>query len=269
MNMNTTTVTPQETGDLVNRLVRSDLFERYREAFRLTAGCALRIVRDEHHQHSPMRTIPFVTELCVPVTLNARPFVHLCAEPVRIVEGKSATFEAAARQMLEDGCSAEDLRAARRWFDKLPSMSRERAQAVETMLKLFAVQLGEYAEKLFLQTVDNEPEAVRRAKQFILGHLTEPLALEDVARHAGVSPFHFCKVFKRSTSLTFTEFVNKARVEQAKRLLLKPQARITEVAYDSGFQSLSQFNRSFRRVTSESPTEYRAHQRQNARPALA
>lgn len=254
----------QETFDLVTRLARSDLFERYREAFRLTTGCALRIVRDEHHRHGTFASVPFVTELCVPVMLNGRPFVHLCAEPVRIVEGKHTTFEDAARQMLEDGASAEDLRAARRWFDKLPSMNRERAQAVETMLKLFSVQLGEYAEKLFLQTVDAEPDAVRRAKQHILAHLTEPLALEDVARHAGVSPFHFCKVFKRSTGLTFTEFVNKARVEQAKRLLLKPQARITEVAYDSGFQSLSQFNRSFRRVTSTSPTEYRAHLRHGA-----
>jgi AraC-like DNA-binding protein len=92
------------------------------------------------------------------------------------------------------------------------------------------------------------------------------MALEEVSRHAGVSPFHFCKVFKRATGMTFTEFVNRARVEQAKRLLLKPQARITEVAYDVGFQSLSQFNRSFRRVTDTSPTEYRAKVRQ---PALA
>ena len=114
--------------------------------------------------------------------------------------------------------------------------------------------------------MDSEPESVKRARLFITGHLTEPMALEEVSRHAGVSPFHFCKVFKRATGMTFTEFVNRARVEQAKRLLLKPQARITEVAYDVGFQSLSQFNRSFRRVTASSPTEYRAHV---GKPALA
>lgn len=261
--MNNTTSIPA-SNDLVTRLVRSDLFERYCEALRLTTGCALRLVRDEQHRHGTSPSYPFVTELCVPVNLNGRPFVHLCAEPVRINDGKAGTFESAARQMLHNGCTAGDLRAARRWFDKLPAMTSERARALETMLRLFATQLGDYAERLFLQTADNEPESVRRARQHILGHLTEPLTLEEVARQAGVSPFHFCKIFKRATGLTFTEFVNRARVEQAKRLLLKPQARITEIAYDVGFQSLSQFNRSFRRVTDESPTEYRAHVRNPA-----
>ncbi len=262
--MNTASHT-QESADLVTRLLHSDIFERYREAFRLTTGCALRIVRDELHQHGSAANYAFVTELCVPVPLSGRPFIHLCAEPIRISNKGISKFEDAARQMLDEGCTPADLRAARHWFDKLPVMTLDRAHAVETMLQFFAAQLSEYAERLFLQSTDCEPESVKRARQFILGHLSEPMALEDVSRHAGVSPFHFCKVFKRATGMTFTEFVNRARVEQAKRLLLKPQARITEVAYDVGFQSLSQFNRSFRRVTASSPTEYRTQVR---KPAL-
>jgi len=54
-----------------------------------------------------------------------------------------------------------------------------------------------------------------------------------------VSPFHFCKIFKRATGMTFTDFVNRARVEKARKMLMCPEARITEVAYDVGFQSLS------------------------------
>lgn len=256
----------QESADLVTRLLHSDLYERYREAFRLTTGCALRIVRDEHHQNGGAPAFSFVTELCVPVPLGGRPFIHLCAEPIRVSDKGAVKFEDAARRMLAEGCSAGDLRAARHWFDKLPVMTSDRARAVETMLQLFAVQLAEYAERLFLQVADSEPESVKRARQYIMSHLTESMALEEVARYAGVSPFHFCKVFKRATGMTFTEFVNRARVEQAKRLLLKPQARVTEVAYDVGFQSLSQFNRSFRRVTDTSPTEYRAKVRQ---PSMA
>ena len=76
------------------------------------------------------------------------------------------------------------------------------------------------------------------------GALRSNGAVEAVAKAVNVSPFHFCKLFKRATGLTFTDFVNRARVEKAKRMLMKPDARITEVAYDVGFQSLSHFNRS-------------------------
>jgi AraC-like DNA-binding protein len=251
-----------DSADLVTRLLHGELFERYRAAFHLTTSCSLRLVRHELHQHSDAANYPFITELCVPVSLGGRIFAHLCAEPIRLSDKGAAKFEDAARQMLDDGCTPADLRAARHWFDKLPVMSTDRARAVETMLQLFATQLGEFAEKLFLQTHDAEPDSVRRARHFISTHLHEPMTLEEVSRHAGVSPFHFCKVFKRATGMTFTEFVNRARVEQAKRLLLKPQARVTEVAFDVGFQSLSQFNRSFRRVTAISPTQYRARLRQ-------
>jgi AraC-like DNA-binding protein len=110
---------------------------------------------------------------------------------------------------------------------------------------------------LFAQTT-HEPDVVRNAKAFIHDHLAENLSLEAVANAVNVSLFHFCKLFKKATGLTFTDFVNHARVEKARRMLMRPSCRITEVAYDVGFQSLSHFNRSFRRITSESPTEFRS-----------
>lgn len=259
-----TTLSASQTTHLIDLLQHSDLFSRYRDAFRLAHDCGLRLVPDEEHEHGELSALPFVTEMCLPVLLNGRTIAHLCADPIRIAGAKASDFESAARQMLDDGCSADELRAARQCFDKLPVMSSQKAGAVEIMLQLFAIQLGEHAERLFLQAVDNDPEPVKRARDYILHHMSEPIALETVAHHAGVSPFHFCKVFKRATGLTFTEFVNKARVEEAKRLLLRPQVRVTEVAYDVGFQSLSQFNRSFRRVTAQSPTEYRARKHQTA-----
>lgn len=253
-----TAPTAAQTAQVISLLQQSDLLNRYRQAFRLAHDCNLRLVPDEEHEHSEASHLPFVTELCLPVLLNGRTLAHLCADPIRIAGKKMADFDAAAKQMLDDGCSAAELRTARRLFDKLPVMTQQKAGAVETMLQLFSIQLGEHAERLFLQAVDNDPEPVKRARGYILTHMAEPIALETVAQQAGISPFHFCKVFKKATGLTFTEFVNKARVEEAKRRLLRPQARVTEVAYDVGFQSLSQFNRSFRRVTSQSPTEYRA-----------
>ena len=122
---------------------------------------------------------------------------------------------------------------------------------------------------MLFATAETEPEPVRQAKAYIMQHLAEPMELETVAREVHVSLFHFCKVFKRATGTTFTDYVNRARVEKAKRMLMRPEARITEVAYDVGFQSLSHFNRSFRRIVSESPTEFRARMKSPRSAPLA
>jgi AraC-like DNA-binding protein len=75
-----------------------------------------------------------------------------------------------------------------------------------------------------------------------------------------VSSFYFCKIFKKSTGMTLTEYVNRRRIEWAKRKLVNPQARVTEVAYEVGYQSLSQFNRSFLKYVGVSPTRFREQQ---------
>ena len=71
-----------------------------------------------------------------------------------------------------------------------------------------------------------------------------------------VSTFCFCKMFK-ATGLTFTNYIARVRVEKAKNLLLNPHLRVSEIAYTVGFQSLTHFNRLFRKLTGESPTSFR------------
>ena len=83
--------------------------------------------------------------------------------------------------------------------------------------------------------------------------------MADVAKASGASVFHFCKVFKKTTGLTFTDYVARVRLEDAKAELLNPNRRISEIAYDVGFQSLTQFNRVFKRIFGQSPTQFRAH----------
>jgi AraC-like DNA-binding protein len=64
-------------------------------------------------------------------------------------------------------------------------------------------------------------------------------------------------VFKRTTGLTFTKFLSSVRIESSKRLLINPQLRVSEIAYEAGFQSLTNFNRVFQKMLGQSPTEYR------------
>ena len=73
-----------------------------------------------------------------------------------------------------------------------------------------------------------------------------------------MAEFHFCEVFHKATGLKFTDYVARMRLEDARNRLLNPNLCISEIAYDVGFQSLTQFNRTFKRVFGQSPTEFRA-----------
>src|SRR6202051_2055623 len=72
-----------------------------------------------------------------------------------------------------------------------------------------------------------------------------------------VGSSRLCSQFATATGLTFTDYLSRVRVEKAKTLLLNPHLRISEIAYDVGFQSLTHFNRVFREITGEAPTAFR------------
>jgi AraC-like DNA-binding protein len=124
-------------------------------------------------------------------------------------------------------------------------------------LENFAEQLSQYAESLAIIEEGSEPVAIAKARKFIHANLDQPMPLGAVARQAGLSESHFCRLFKEATGLTLTDYVNRCRIEWAKRELLRPEARVSEIAFLVGYQSLSQFNRSFARIVGDAPTAYR------------
>jgi AraC-like DNA-binding protein len=125
------------------------------------------------------------------------------------------------------------------------------------LLKVFAEHLGAVSNQVLLREEHADSPMVARAKDFIERGHAEDLSLPQVSRAVNTSTFYFCKMFKKATGLTFTEYLGRVRIEKARERLLNPHARISEIAFDIGFQSLSQFNRVFKRITGLSPTEYR------------
>ncbi len=254
--MNTLTLLAPSTYE---RLLHGDLFQSYRVAFRTMTS--LRLELEDASTAHQAQGIPSVAQLRLPVRAAESIVAWVTMQPVVVQGAEYRSFDDVARAMLQDDATAAEIRRAREQYDRTPAVSTERYDALETLLQVLAAQLTELAGHLFMEATESEPPTVRKAREFIMKHLTEAMCLEEVARHAGVSAFHFCKVFKKHTGHTFTSFVNHARVEHAKKLLMKPRYCVTEVAFDAGFQSLSQFNRSFRRVTSKSPSEYRGELR--------
>jgi AraC family transcriptional regulator len=87
----------------------------------------------------------------------------------------------------------------------------------------------------------------------------EEIALADVAAEVGLSPFHFLRVFRRVTGTTPHQYLIGARLRLAARLLLDTDRPVTDIAYDVGFQDLSNFVRTFHRVVGCSPRAYRGN----------
>ena len=136
-------------------------------------------------------------------------------------------------------------------------LTQRQHAAVIRLLEIFGQQLSAAANRMTLQDAEAEPPMIRRAKAYIAGHYGDPVGLDEMARTMHVSTFYFCKMFKKATGLTFTDYLGRVRVEKAKNLLLNPHLRVSEIAYTVGFQSLTHFNRVFRKLSGESPTDLR------------
>lgn len=175
-------------------------------------------------------------------------------------EGFEAVLAVIGRKTL-DAKTIESLRAA---YLQTRHVEPTRYQSMVTLLASFGEQLSEHAESLAIIEEGSEPTAIAKARKYIHAHLDQPLPLGLVARQAGLSESHFCRLFKDSSGLTLTDYVNRCRIDWAKRELLKPEARISEIAFMIGYQSLSQFNRSFARIVGISPTLYRRKQLERA-----
>jgi len=103
-----------------------------------------------------------------------------------------------------------------------------------------------------------EPVRIWKARNFIHAHVGEPLSLGQVAKAASTSTNYFSEKFKEATGVTFVRYVARARFEKATALLSDSDLRVSEIAFAVGFQSLSQFNRTFKRLAGKSPKVFRA-----------
>jgi AraC-like DNA-binding protein len=138
-------------------------------------------------------------------------------------------------------------------------MPRHEYLACVKLLEFFAEQLGTIANQILLQQQTAEPVQITRARQFIEQHYFEKIDLAEISRQAGMCTFYFSKRFKEVTGLNFTGYVSRLRVEKAKQLLLNHHFRVSEIGFEIGFQSLTHFNRQFKKIAGCSPTEYRCH----------
>ena len=101
-----------------------------------------------------------------------------------------------------------------------------------------------------------EQQRMQHIYHFIESHYHHNINVHDVAKLTHLTTAAFCRYFKKTTHLTFTDFINQYRVNQAKKLLLH-QKNVTEACYASGFENLSYFNKMFKKLTGENPSQFK------------
>lgn len=101
-----------------------------------------------------------------------------------------------------------------------------------------------------------DQERIKRLYQFIDDNYQRKIELSEVASLSNLSEAAFCRYFKKMTRVTFVEFLNHYRVNQAKNLLLLDK-NVTETCFDCGFESMSYFNRTFKKLTGENPLSFK------------
>lgn len=281
---------------LVDHLRRSDIFRDYQKAFNETTGLPLALraletldlplhgVKNENPFCALMATTNKSCAACLelqkrveveaqlePKTLKC--FAGLCdsAVPVRVGENVIAflqtgqillheptkeQFTRTTAQLLKYGAEI-DVKQLEEAFFQTRVLERRQYEAVLRLLTIFAQHLSTLSNQLVVTGGKIDSPMVAKAKLFITDHQGEEISLRQVSSAVNTSAFYFCKIFKQATGLTFTDYLARVRIEKVKNLLQNPHKRISEAAFEAGFQSLSQFNRVFRKIEGESPTTWR------------
>lgn len=104
---------------------------------------------------------------------------------------------------------------------------------------------------------ESDTERMNKVHAYVMKNFREKITLEDVAALANMTPSSFSRYFKTHANKTFSEFLTSIRIGYSCKLLLEKKMKITQACYDSGFNTLSNFNRQFKAFTQCSPLAYR------------
>jgi len=288
--------TAERARQATERLAESKLFQDYQQAFRQATGLPLGIRPMETYENAladqpdenkfchmlaksnvgcanclkmqkrleeeagmEPKSLHCFAGLCdtaVPIRVGDQLIAFLQTGQILLHQPSEAEFTQTTRQLLKWGAQV-NLKQLEEAYFNTKVFDRDQYQAMIALLSTFAEHLATISNSIAVEESEEDPLLVANAKKYIQERYQDQLSLEEAAQAVNASTRHFCKVFKQATGITFTDYLSRVRVEKAKLLLANANLRVSEVAFQVGFDSISQFNRSFKRITGQTPTEFR------------
>jgi AraC-like DNA-binding protein len=203
-----------------------------------------------------------LVELMVPLNIAGIRAGYFVFGGIRNSPAKASTLSKAAHLLRKHGIPFEE-NLLRDCFAGTREVPNQKLQAFQRFVQLFVRQIALKITDQLGTPDASMPPTVNKALKFIRANaMLENISLEDVAHQCGVSTGHLSRMFHHSTGLTFREYLAQVRAEHARALLIRTNKNVTEIAFESGFQSLSQFHRVFLKAFGVSPGKLRASKQQ-------
>jgi AraC-like DNA-binding protein len=153
--------------------------------------------------------------------------------------------------------SPEELAILTSLYLATPTVSSLELDNLRKLIHIISPLLTTRLKEIIIPVESIDPVSIQKAKIYIRQNLFNKLPISSIAAIAGVSESHFTKIFKRSTGISCIKYIMELRIHEARNLLLNSSKNISEIAYSCGFESISHFNRSFKKHFQVSPKDYR------------
>lgn len=142
--------------------------------------------------------------------------------------------------------------------------TKSKIAQLASLLELLQLLMEDKAQSLvasgeYFNTYSNYGAQLKIAKttNYILAHLDQKLTVGQMSEFAHMVPQSFCRWFKSHSGHSFVSFLNQTRIQRASHLLLSTNMPIQEIAFSCGFESLSHFNRTFKKVKMQNPSAFK------------
>lgn len=170
-------------------------------------------------------------------------------------------FEKAARGLLITGKTNQSIAA------KLEKLTKKKDFEIIVGLVELLNELSASTELQYINTEAYLPANEKQHKDkitevlnYVKKNFNEHITLNSIAKFANLTPQSFCRMFKNRLNKHFVEYLNEVRIANACRLLMENDASVGEIAYDCGYQTVSNFNKQFKKIMGSTPKEYKAMQ---------
>lgn len=231
--------------------------------------CGRRLIKAEKRAISQVGPVQYscpsgLVKILVPVFIGGKHVGSLLAGPfaLKSLDGDKLGGLVERLEKLGLGDRVTQLQTTWRFS---PLLSSDKCRAAGTLLRMFGRYLEETGKEELSSHKSPRSPLLEKIERLLAESQDTPVSLKEVAARVNLSPCHFCAVFKKQTGITFSQYRTRQRLERAQTLLKDPDRRISDVAFEAGFQSIPYFNRAFRREFGCSPSEFRARfQERNA-----